>query len=196
MVQTATANRTFHLLDSEPAGDGETRVLPVPDGLSILDMGPGTGGDDTTPRLLPDRAAGAAGGVVLEPITRHREMLLLVASEHGHSIRVNGATVGRLAAVRETDVIQIGPGGRRLHVAVHVHSVIGRAPETVAGESCVICRCRIEDAIVYLCSVCGHAVHHDTGGGPNAKDCLLSNNCPSCQSAVLTSGYAALPEDL
>ena len=196
MVKTATANRTFHLVDTEPAGGGEVRVLEVPEGLSRLDMGSVTGGDDTIPRLLPDPARGAADGVVLEPITRHREMLLLVASEHINPIRVNGATVGRFAAVREMDVIQIGPGGRRFRVAVHVHSVIGRAPKTLAGDSCVICHCPIEDAIVYLCSVCGLAVHHDTGDGPNAKDCLLSNNCPSCQSAVLTSGYTTLPEDM
>ncbi len=192
MPQTATANRTFHLLDTEPAGDVETRVLPVPEGLSRLVIG----GDDTTPRLLPDGATGAAGGVVLEPITRHREMLLLVASAPGIPIRVNGATVGRLAAVREMDVIQVGRGGRRFYIAVHVHSVIGQAPKTLAGASCVICHCPIQDAIVYLCCVCGHAVHHDTGDGPDAKDCLLSHNCPSCQSAVLTDGYTALPEDL
>ena len=192
MTQTATAKRTFHLLDTEPAGGIETRVLEVPEGLSRLV----TGDDDTTPRLLPDSASGAAEGVVFEPITRHREMLLMVASAPCIPIRVNGATVGRVVAVRETDVIQLGSGGRRFHVAVHVHSVIGRAPKTLAGESCVICHCLIEDAIVYLCSVCGLAVHHDTGDGPNAKDCLLSNNCPSCQSAVLTNGYTALPEDL
>ncbi|MEE8458335.1 MAG: RING-H2 finger protein [Phycisphaerales bacterium] len=192
MIQTATANRKFHLLDTEPAGGGETRVLPVPEGISRLVMG----GDDTTPRLLPALGPDAVGGVVLEPITRHREMLLLVASEPGKPIRVNGATVGRLAAVREMDVIQVGHGGRRFDVAVHVHSVIGRAPERLAGETCAICHCPIEDAVVYLCSICGHAVHHDTGDGPNAKDCLLSNNCPSCQSAVLTEGYTALPEGL
>ncbi len=192
MIQTASANRMFHLLDTEPARGLDTRVLQVPEGISRLV----TGGDDTTPRLLPDGAAGAAGGVVLEPVTRNREMLLLVASQPGKPIRVNGATVGRLAVVRETDVIQVGRGGRRFHVAVHVHSVIGPAPRTLAAESCVICHCPIQDAIVYVCSVCGHAVHHDTGDGPNAKDCLLSRNCPSCQSAVLTNGYAALPEDL
>ncbi len=192
MTQTASANRTFHLLDTEPDGGIDTRVLEVPEGLSRLV----TGGDDATPRLLPDGAAGAAGGVVLEPITRDRQMLLLVASQPGRPIRVNGATVGRLAAVRETDVIQVGRGGRRFHVAVHVHSVIGRAPKSLAAESCVICHCPIEDAIVYLCSVCGRAVHHDTGEGSDAKECLLSKNCPSCQSAVLTNGYTALPEDL
>jgi hypothetical protein len=192
MIQTATANRTFHLLDLEPAGGGEPRVLPVPEGVSRLV----TGGDDTTPRLLPDQGPDAVGGVVLEPITRHREMLLLVVSEPGKPIRVNGTTVGRLAAVREMDVIQVGRGGRRFDVAVHVHSVIGTAPERLAGETCVICHSPIGDAIVYLCSICGLAVHHDTGDGPDNRDCLLSNNCPSCQSAVLTDGYTALPEGL
>ncbi len=174
MVQTATARREFHLLSTEPAGGGETGVLRVPDGIS---------------RVI-------AADVVTEPITRQREMLLLIASTNGNPVRVNGATVGRLAVVRETDVVQLGQGGRCFHVAVHVHSVIGRAPETLADETCVICHRRFGDAIVYLCSICGHAVHHDTGDGPNADDCMLSNNCPSCQSAVRTDGYAALPEDL
>lgn len=191
-IQTATANRTFHLLDTEPAGGGETRVLPVPEGISRLV----TGGDNTAPRLVPNTAAGAVGGVVLEPITRQREMLLLVATEPGKTIRVNGAAVGRLAAVREMDVIQVGRGGRRFDVTVHVHSVIGRAPERLAGETCVICHGPIGDAVVYLCSICGHAVHHDTDAGPHAKDCLLSNNCPSCQSAVVTDGYTTISEDL
>ena len=173
MIPTATANRTFHLLDTEPAGGGETRVLPVPAGISRL-----------------------VTGAVLEPITRQRQMLLLVASEGRRPIRVNGATVGRVAAVREMDVIQVGCGGRRFDVAVYVRSVIGRAPVTLAGETCVICHCPIEDAVVYLCSICGHAVHHDAGDGPDARDCLLSKNCPSCQSAVLTDGYTALPEGL
>jgi hypothetical protein len=192
MIQTATANRKFHLLDTEPAGDGETRVLPVPEGISRLV----TGGDNTTPRLLPAPAPGVAGGVVLEPITRHREMLLLIASGDDKPIRVNGVTVGRLAAVRELDVIQVGRGGRRFDIAVHVHSVVGRAPDLLAAETCVICHCPIEDAVVYLCSICGHAVHHDAGNGPDARDCLLSKNCPSCQSPVLADGYTELTKGL
>jgi hypothetical protein len=191
MVRTASASRQFHLIDAEPAGGVEGRVLRVPDGLSRLLVD----GDDT-PRLLPDGAAGTAGGVVIEPITRHREMLLLIVSNRGEAIRVNGATVGRLAAVREMDVVQLGESGRWFHVVVHASSVKGPAPASRINEACVLCKRPLGESVVYICSVCGNAVHCDTGEGVGRFNCMLSDTCPSCQAPVLTDGYTALPEDV
>lgn len=189
MVQTAIASRQLHLIDAEPAGGEQRRVLRIPEGLSRLRWR----GDDAF-ELVPDGAS-APDDVVVEPVTRHRELRLLIAAPPGTTLRVNGAAVGRVAAAGETDVVQIGDGGRGLLVAVYVRSVIGTAPEARAEERCIVCKRPLGEAVVYICSVCGHAVHCDAAGGEPAGGCMLSRNCASCQTPVRTQGYATLPED-
>lgn len=193
MIQTATALRQFHLIDAEPDDHGRHGVLRVPEGLSCLV----TGDTATGPRLVPDSAPGDPGGVILEPIVRQRELILLmVVSPAQRPVLINGAPAGRVASLREGDVVQLDDGEHTFHVVLHLHSVIGRAPKERANELCLTCHRMLDDDIVFICSVCGNALHCDTSGDPKARNCMLSNACPSCKTAVHTDGYTALPEDL
>lgn len=199
MIQTASTRRQFHLIDAE-GNDGDRLLLRVPDGVSHLV----TGSDGAAPQLLPDGvgawgawgAGGTAGGVLLEPVARQRELFLLVVSPPDRPILVNGASAGHLVALQEGDVVQLDENRQVFYLAMHVRSVIGRAPEELADEPCVVCRRELGDSVVYICCGCGHAVHCDTGDGQDALNCMLSDACPSCQAPVRTDGYNALPEDL
>ena len=95
MVLTASTCRQFHLIDAEGNG-GRRSILRVPDGMSRLI----TGRDGTAPRLLPEGAAGAAGGVLLEPVAWQRDLLLLIVSPPDRPLLVNGASAGRLSRPR------------------------------------------------------------------------------------------------
>ena len=190
MIQTAFTRRQFHLIDAEGNGD-DRLLLRVPDGISQLVS------DDDGARLVPDGGGGgAAGAVVLEPVERQREMFLLAVSPPDRPILVNGASAGHLVALREGDVVQLGEYRQVFHLAMHVRSVIGRAPDELADEPCVICRRKLGTTVMYICCGCGHAVHFDTSDGQDALNCVLSDACPSCQSPIRTDGYNALPEDL
>jgi hypothetical protein len=193
MIQTASTRRQFHLIDAEGNG-GDRLLLRVPDGVSQFVS------DDEGARLVPDGGGSgggrAAGAVLLEPVARQRELFLLAVSPPDRPILVNGASAGHLVALREGDVVQLGEHRQVFHLAMHVRSVIGRAPDELADERCVICRRELGTTVVYICCGCGHAVHFDTSDGQDALNCMLSDACPSCQSPISTDGYNALPEDL
>ncbi len=197
MIQIASALRQFHLIDAEADDHGRHEVLRVPEGLSYLVTGVAAGG----PRLVPDSAATSAAegtcGVILEPIARQRELcLLMVVSPAQQPVLINGVTAGRVATLREGDVVQLDDGRHTFHVALHLHSVIGRAPKERADELCLTCHRTLDHDIVLICSVCGQAQHCDTSGDANARNCILSTTCPSCKTTIHTDGYTALPEDL
>ena len=197
MIQTASALRQFHLIDAESDGHGTHGVLRVPEGLSYLVAGDARGGPRLVPGSASDSTRDAAGAVILEPIVRQRELvLLMVLSPAQQPVAINGVAAGRVATLREGDVVQLDGGKHTFHVAVHLHSVIGRAPKDRADELCLLCRRSLDNDIVFICSVCGHALHYDTSGDADARNCILSSACPSCKTTIHTDGYTALPEDL
>jgi len=197
MIQIASALRQFRLIDAEADDHGKHGVLRVPEGLSYLVTSDASGG----PRLVPDSEAASvpevARGVILEPISRQRKPVLLMVLSAAHQpAAINGVTAGRVATLREGDVVQLDGGRYTFHVALHLHSVIGRAPKEQADELCVTCRRTLDNDIVLICSVCGQAQHCDTSGDAGARNCILSNTCPSCKTTIHTDGYTAMPEDL
>jgi hypothetical protein len=125
--------------------------------------------------------------VLLEPVARQRELFLLAVSPPDRPILVNGASAGHLVALREGDVVELGEYRQVFHLAMHVRSVIGRAPDELADEPCVICRRELGTSVVFICSGCGHAVHFDTSDGQDALNCMLSDACPSCPSMARSS---------
>ena len=201
MIQIARALRRFHLIDAEADEHGTHEVLRVPEGLSYLVTGPAAGG----PRIVPESAAASAGSsfpkgtcsVILEPIARQGELvLLMVLSSAQPPVVINGVTAGRVATLRQGDVIQLDDGRHAFHVAMHLHSVIGRAPKDRADDLCLTCHRTLDRDIVLICSVCGHAQHCDTSGDAKARNCILSDTCPSCKTTLHTDGHTAVPEDL
>ena len=197
MIQIASALRQFHLIDAEADEHGTHEVLRVPEGLSYLVTGDASGG----PRLVADSEAASVAkvtrGVILEPISRQRELVLLMVLSPGQQpVLINGVTAGRVATLREGDVVQLDGGRQTFHVALHLHSVIGRAPQERADELCLTCHRALDNDIVLICSVCGKAQHCDTSGDAGARNCILSSTCPSCRTTIHTDGYTALPEDL
>ena len=201
MIQIARVLRQFQLIDAEADDHGTHEVLRVPEGLSYLVIGPAAGG----PRIVPESAAASADpscpdgtcSVILEPIARQGELvLLMVLSPAQPPVVINGVTAGRVATLRQGDVIQLDDGRHAFHVALHLHSVIGRAPKDRADDLCLTCHRTLDRDIVLICSVCGHAQHCDTSGDEKARNCILSDTCPSCKTTLHTDGHTALGEDL
>ena len=85
MIKIATSLREFHLIEAAADNNARHKVLRVPEGLSYLVTGDAANG----PRLVPETEG--INGVILEPIARQREMVLLVVvSAAQQPVSING----------------------------------------------------------------------------------------------------------
>ncbi len=194
-MRIATSTRSVHLVDLGIDPDFQS-TIEVPAGICRLTIR-GDGPIELSPLDGPNAEPNSASGgeVLVEPVPRGRELRLLVAAAPGTVVRVNGELDLGLASLEPGDVMQVAD--RVVHLAEHVHCVIGTAPAELAERLCPVCQKPARTDPVYLCPACGAPVHcrpDDGTGEVEGRQCLLGRECPCCRSAVMTDGYRQLPE--
>lgn len=130
-------------------------------------------------------------GIVVEPVQRGTECLLLLLAAEGRPFRVNGELTTHCQCLRQGDVVELF-GGATLHVTLHMSTTIGPAPTEYADRRCPTCRGVIGTSIVYICPVCRVAIHCDDGPGERLN-CLLGSECPACHSPVRADAASRIP---
>ena len=158
-------------------GAGPRRELAVPTGVSALPL----------PEVI---------GASVELVRGGSRPVLLLRSDRGESVRLNGLPAPALAVLGLRDEVRIGEWVS-LHLSVWRDPQIGAAPPDRRAEKCPVCLTAIGAGHTYLCP-CGHLLHLDGEDVPDRDrlECArLVGRCAACDEEIrLQAGYLYEPE--
>lgn len=181
--------------DTQHATNGtQSPRLVVPSGVSHLVVPAGQ-----APRLLEEAdREDVSDALLLEPVFSQKQPYLLLVSQPGKDVRINGQVAPRFASLREKDQVQFDDEFM-LHLTLFSRPRICDVPDQLVGKECPVCRVPyVAQTRVYLCGNCSSAMHLQGEEEPESTrlECALAiTECPVCQTPIeMTEGYRYEPE--
>jgi hypothetical protein len=182
-MATVTNCPRYYLFPETPDGKSEgLEPIAVPaDGPCYLASGP--------LRLVDGRAGDTA---LLESIETRPVPVLMILRPAETPLLVNGFPPLSVAVIRPGDRVRLADG-HLLSVARYDPPAVGPTPAGIIGTPCAVCRVPLAaDTVVYVCPLCGLAVHcegPDRGPDDERLECArLSSACVRCGSPVRPEG--------